>query len=100
MRAFANLLRPVCAILVGVLWSSAAHAQGTKADYNRSDKLYWSTSGWVYHCRVFPHWTPDGNAFWYVSFGLNWSRQYWWVDAVAGTKVPVFDHFRLFAALR
>jgi hypothetical protein len=79
--------------------ATIANAQGTKADYDRANHLYWSTFGWVYHTRVVPHWTADGNAFWYVSIGPGYSRRYWWVDAVAGTRQPAFNHDRLAAAL-
>jgi dipeptidyl-peptidase-4 len=86
--------------VLGVLWSNTAQAQGTTADYERSNNLYWSTFGSVYHGRVFPHWTADGNAFWYMSIDPKMKRHYWWVDAVAGTRKPAFDHVRLASALR
>ena len=50
--------------------------------------------------RVFPHWTRDGNAFWYGTVGSDRRLRYWWVDAVAGTRQPAVDTRRLFSALR
>jgi dipeptidyl aminopeptidase/acylaminoacyl peptidase len=92
--------RPLIAGIVACLfWASASSAQGTKADYQRSGGLYWSVFGTVAHNRVCPHWTADGNAFWYVDIEPDWGRTYWWVDAVKGTREPAFDHGRLAAAL-
>ena len=77
--------------VVVVLWiclgliTSILRAQGTKADYERAAKLVDTTSWKVAHDQVYPHWTTDGNAFWYRSRGLDGKRDYWWVDAIAGT---------------
>jgi dipeptidyl-peptidase-4 len=81
------------------LIAASAHAQGTRADYERSNNFDRMMSNKVFDARIDPHWTADGNAFWYRADGPNGERHFWWVDATAGTRKPAFDHERMAAAL-
>ncbi len=45
--------------------TSAAFAQGTKADYERAASLGKRTEGKVFRARVEPHWLQGGDSFWY-----------------------------------
>jgi dipeptidyl aminopeptidase/acylaminoacyl peptidase len=76
-------------------------AQETQVDSATSETLNLRNTfaGKVSHDHVFPHWTPDGNAFWYRSDGPNSSWQYYWVDAAGGKSSLAFDHIKLAAAL-
>jgi len=82
-----------------VIAPQAVLAQGTRADYDRSNNLGRITSQKVFHASITPHWTADGNAFWYRNDGPDGQRDFIWVDAVAGTRKPAFDHAKLAAAL-
>jgi dipeptidyl-peptidase-4 len=79
--------------------TAAAIAQGTRADYDRSNHLGQITQNKVFYAQVVPHWTADGNAFWYRKEGPDHTRQFIWVDAIAGTKQQAFDHEKLAVAL-
>jgi dipeptidyl aminopeptidase/acylaminoacyl peptidase len=76
-----------------------ARAQGTRAAYDRSNKLGQITQGTVFYDHVTPHWAADGNSFWYQNDGPDGERQFIWVDASAGTRQPAFDHQKLAVAL-
>ena len=76
-----------------------ANAQGTRADYDRSDRLAQLTQGKVFYNHVNPHWSSDGNTFWYRDDGPGGERQFIWVDAIAGTRQQAFDREKLAATL-
>ena len=76
-----------------------ALGQGTQADYDRADALAGRTSGTVFNATLRPHWSADGDTFWYRSDGPDGVKRYIWVDAVRGTRVPAFDHARVAAEL-
>ncbi len=83
-------------VLVG---TGAAQAQGTKADYERSEKLRERTSNKVFRRWVAPQWFSNGDRFWYrVQTGLS-SFEFVLVDAVAGSRTAAFDHAALAKAL-
>ncbi|MCC6511569.1 MAG: prolyl oligopeptidase family serine peptidase, partial [Pirellulaceae bacterium] len=46
----------------------------------------------VFRDRVIPHWSADGNRFWYRNDLDNNQREFIVVDAVAGSRQPAFDH--------
>ena len=79
------------ALLTVLLLTATAHAQGTKADYDRAAHLDERSRGKVTHATVTPHWAADGNSFTYTTDGPNGTRQAWRVDAVAGTRRPATD---------
>jgi len=78
---------------------SITHAQGTRADYERSADFDRMMSNKVFDARVDPHWTADGNAFWYRAEGPNGQRHFWWADATGGTRKPAFDHEKMASVL-
>ena len=61
-------------------------ARGTKADYERSTNLRNTYSGKVFKAAVDPHWSADGNAFWYRNDLPGGQKEYVVVDAVKGTR--------------
>ena len=84
-------LRAIAATCCILLATAAARAQGTKADYDRAAHLDERTRGTVYGATVTPHWSADGNTFWYAVDGPNRARQTWFVDAGTGTKRAATD---------
>ncbi len=46
-----------------------------------------------------PHWSGDGNRFWYRNDLADGVREFVVVDAAKGTKQPAFDHAKLAEAL-
>jgi dipeptidyl-peptidase-4 len=79
--------------------SSSSYAQGTKADYERADKLPGLMRGKVSHINIRPNWIAGGNRFWYINNLGDDKREYILVDPAAGKKAPAFDHEKLAAAL-
>ncbi len=79
--------------------SNAVDAQGTRADYERADRLRGTTRDKVFRTRVQPQWFADGERFWYrVDTGPG-QREYVLVNAAAGKRELAFDHARLATAL-
>jgi dipeptidyl aminopeptidase/acylaminoacyl peptidase len=74
-------------------------AQGTRADYDRANKMPALTRNKVYKARVQPHWLAGNTRFWYRNDLAGGARAFVVVDAVNGKKEPAFDHERLAAAL-
>ena len=70
-----------------------------KANYKLANKFS-STflRKFTYDSTVSPSWIGDSETFWY-RFRTSEGRRYWLVDAVAKTKVTLFDHDRLAAML-
>jgi dipeptidyl-peptidase-4 len=92
----------VCVALVATVsaLSSFAAGQGLRADYERAARLEATFRDIkVLHARVDAHWTSDGNAFWYRLDGPDRTREYIWVDAIAGTRRPALDQVKFAAAL-
>jgi len=70
-----------------------------KANYHLAKKF--STKflrQFTYDSSVSPSWIGDSETFYY-RFRTSEGRRYWLVDAIAKTKVPLFDHDRLAAML-
>lgn len=53
----------------------------------------------MYKARVTPNWFDGNTKFWYRNDLPNSGTEFVLVDAVAGTRVPAFDHAKLAAAL-
>jgi dipeptidyl aminopeptidase/acylaminoacyl peptidase len=87
------------AVLIAFIAVQSAFGQGTPADYDRSDHFNRLIQGKTFHMQVLPHWNADGKAFWYRNDGPDGTRDFVWVDAVAGTRRAAFDHDRLALAL-
>ena len=79
-------------VLMTLVLSSSAQAQGTKADYERSDKIRERFSNKVFRRWVAPQWFAGGDRFWYrVQTGPS-TYEFVLVDAVSGTRELAFDH--------
>src|SRR5438067_1078686 len=76
-----------------------AHAQGTRADYERAEALPRLTQGKVFKARVAPHWFAGGSRFWYRNDFLEGGREFILVDAERGLREPAFNHAELAGAL-
>lgn len=102
----ATLLLSAITAMVFALFAPAVHAQDSqvpvprnKANYKQAEKF---SSAFLrkfsYDSSVRASWIPDSERFYY-SFRTSAGRQYWLVDPVAKTKVPLFDHDHLAALL-
>ncbi len=65
-------------------------AQGTKADYERADKLRQATQGKVFRANVSAHWS-EGSQFWYRNDLPNGKREFIWIDPAKRQRRPAFD---------
>ena len=54
----------------------------------------------VFNARVEVHWLAGGTRFWYRLHSGAQKHEFILVDAIAGTRKPAFDHFRLVQSLR
>lgn len=52
----------------------------------------------LFSTTVDPHWTPDGNAFWY-SYKTGEGTKWYFVDPAKGSRTALFDHDKLAAQL-
>ena len=74
-------------------------AQGTKADYERADRLRELTRDKVFRRWVTANWSEDGNRFWYrIQTDVD-AFEFVVVDAVQGRKELAFDHAAVAVAL-
>ena len=98
-----NLSRSsIClAILLGlVLAESRLLAQGTRADYERANRLSERTRNKVFRDRVQSHWMPDSHQFWYRVDTAAGNHEFVLVDAQSGKRRLAFDHARMAEALK
>jgi dipeptidyl aminopeptidase/acylaminoacyl peptidase len=72
---------------------------GTGADYERAAGLQALTRNKVLNAAIAPHWSSDGDRFWYRKDLVGGDHEFIVVDAVKGERKPAFDHKRLAAAL-
>ena len=54
----------------------------------------------VYKTRITPHWSEDGDHFWYRNDLAGGKREFVFVDAVQGVRRSAFDHVKLADALK
>src|ERR1700722_2195646 len=78
---------------------ATAHAQGTKADYQRAADLLNITRGKADRERVEPHWFDDNRQFWYRIPTAVDRYEFVVVEAEKGARQPAFDHQRMAEAL-
>lgn len=80
-----------------VLMSTATmlQAQGTKADYERFDKIGGITGGKVFRTKVQAHWLTGTKCFWYRNDLGHGRKNFVFVDAAVGKRKAAFDHERL-----
>jgi dipeptidyl aminopeptidase/acylaminoacyl peptidase len=77
--------------------ASAASAQAP--DYSRAEQmLSWNSSLLVSGDDVTPRWMDGGNRFWYRN-KTGSGYQFVQVDPVRNTRAPLFDHYRIAAAM-
>lgn len=77
---------------------TAAQPQQT-VDYHRAELLLrWHTSSLVAGGAVSPNWILDTDRFWYRN-NNGAGHEFTFVDPAANAKRPLFDHYRLAAAL-
>jgi len=79
--------------------SIAAHAQGTRADYERAMSLSKRFANTVFRQSVTPRWLPGNNAFWYRINTAPDRFEFVFVDALKGERRAAFDHRKLAEAL-
>jgi dipeptidyl-peptidase 4 len=92
-----SLLRLSFVLSISMLCSTC-FAQGTKADYERANKLREQTRGKVFRDRVEPHWAGEHH-FWYrVQFEKD-LHEFIVVNAKMGKRETAFDHTKLAKAL-
>src|SRR5438067_576217 len=94
-----NVFTAGSVLAVSVVLSSAALAQGTRADYERANKLRELTQRKVFKAKVEAHWLPDNTHFWYRNELPDNAREFVLVDAEKGTRSPAFDHAAVAKAL-
>ncbi|MBC7853740.1 MAG: DPP IV N-terminal domain-containing protein, partial [Pirellulaceae bacterium] len=87
-------------VLILVCFGSYASAQGTKADYERADRLGGLVQDKVFKARVTPHWLEGNSRFWYRNDLADAKREFLLVDADKGTREAAFDHAKLAMALK
>lgn len=93
MRSLPGLVMLLAVVAV------AASAQGTRADYERSEKLAAMTRGKVFRLRVQPEWFDGNNRLWYrVETGPG-KHEFVLVDCLRGERRPAFDHAKVADAL-
>jgi len=73
-------------------------AQGTRADYERSNAVATRISGLVVNEADAPHWIGSTDRFWYRK-SVEGGDRFVLVDATTGAKTEPFDHDRLASAL-
>ncbi len=79
--------------------SSSAFAQGGKADYDRAAALPARFANHIFRSSVAPHWSEDGNSFWYRIQSAPQKWEFVRVDARTGTRKSAFDAKLLAQAL-
>jgi dienelactone hydrolase len=85
-------------LLAVVAFCSVLGAQGTLADYQRSQSLQTKARGLVVNSPGTPAWIAGTEHFWYPRT-VKGGTEFLLVDAAAGTKKLAFDHDRLAEAI-
>ena len=84
---------------VAVSLATTPPAQAQEVDYHRAELLLgWHTSPLVAGGRVVPNWIHDTDRFWYRN-NTGAGHEFTFVDPAANERRPLFDHYRLAAAL-
>lgn len=79
--------------------SLAAPGAAQTPDYARAERmLSWNASSLVSGDQVNPEWMTGGNRFWYRNKTSN-GFEFILVDPVRNTRAPLFDNYRLAAAM-
>jgi dipeptidyl aminopeptidase/acylaminoacyl peptidase len=76
-----------------------APAAAQTPDYSRAERLLsWNASSLISGDEVSPRWMTGGNRFWYRNKTSN-GFEFILVDPVRNTRAPLFDNYRLAAAM-
>jgi dipeptidyl aminopeptidase/acylaminoacyl peptidase/uncharacterized protein (DUF885 family) len=67
--------------------------------YARADRLLEERKDRVFKTSLTPHWLNDSGRFWYRNDLRGGVKEFILIDAVSGTRRPVFDHARLAISL-
>ncbi len=86
---------PACCVIVLALCCISSQAQGTKADYERFEKIGGITGGKVFRTKVQAHWLTGTKCFWYRNDLGHGRKNFVFVDANEGKRKAAFDHERL-----
>jgi dipeptidyl-peptidase-4 len=84
--------------VVQLLSCAIARGGGSLEDYQRANRLEANTRNKVFRTKIEPHWFDGSNQFWYRIELPGGGRDYYIVNAAAGTREPVFDRVQLAAA--
>ena len=92
-----GVLRPTLVLLA--LAISVGDVLAQDVDYRRAELLLnWHTRPLVVGDAVSPNWIEESDRFWYRNKTSN-GHEFVFVDAPANLKRPLFDHYRLAAAM-
>jgi dipeptidyl aminopeptidase/acylaminoacyl peptidase len=86
-------------IALTIAVAAVSFAQGTKADYGRSERLPGVYRTKMFKMSVSPVWLKDGNRFWYRNDLSGGKREFILVNAKTGKRDKAFDHSKLAEAL-
>lgn len=86
-------------VLAGLVLASTAHAQGTRADFERTEALAELYRGKVFGQRLEPHWFDGGSALWYRFETGPDTHRFRVARVVAGEPNDLFNHDQLAGAL-
>jgi len=78
--------------------TAIVYAQGTLADYQRSQGVQAKARELVVNSPDTPNWIGESDHFWYTK-SVKGGTEFVLVDAAAGAKKPAFDHDKLAAAI-
>src|SRR5688572_15099691 len=82
-----------------VALSPSAIAQGSRADYERADRLNDRTDNKVFRTSIKPQWLSSRSRFWYRNDLAENRREWIIVDAENGERRAAFDTKRIAEAL-
>lgn len=99
IRCHRRTLVALVALALLLTQSDCSSAGAYDKEISKAALLSSRTFNLVTKDRVLPHWTKDGNAFWYRSKIAIDGWEYRWVDTQTGTNELAFDHLRLAKAL-
>lgn len=88
-----------CLLLVLFCMEGTGFAQGSKVDYERANTLDERTRNKVFRSKVNPHWSNDGESFWYRIKTGPMQFEFIFVEPDKGIRQPAFDHQHLAEAL-
>lgn len=91
MRYLCDLIVFCCFIVV----LAPLHAQGSRADYERADRLPREVRGTVLNLKLELHWFADNSSAWFRKDLGNGDHEFQVVHTATGKVVPAFDHARL-----